>query len=79
MARFQARFAAPVVYQDGHPKARRMITDLVVSAPDLRQAEIHVIRVVSGDLTGMTIAPYIPSPPTPPSIESIPTIAQEYL
>lgn len=60
MPRFLVTFPQPVIYQADHPKARRVITELEVSAPDATTAQFHAIRVVSGDPSGLTV---IPAPP----------------
>lgn len=62
---YLARFPTPVVYQPDHPIARREVTELVVSAPTMHGAYVHAARVVQGDVSGMTIEPYIPVPVTP--------------
>jgi hypothetical protein len=61
-------FAQPVIYQADHPKARREITELQVSAPDEAGAITHAIRVVQGDVAGLTIAPFTDLP-LPPAVE----------
>ncbi len=50
MPKFLVRFPQPVTYLPDHPKGRRIVTELEVSAPDAARAMIHAIRVVSGDV-----------------------------
>lgn len=49
MPQYLVRFARPVVYQPDHPKARRAVCDLPVDAPDPTRAQIHALRVTTGD------------------------------
>lgn len=74
MAKYLVRLAAPVIYQPDHPKARREITELVVSAADAEQAKIHLYRSTLGNVQIAEVLPYEPPPPTPLPIEDGPTI-----
>jgi len=57
MPEFLARFQTPVLYNAGHSKAR-WLTELPVRAPDAPGALAHAVRVVQGDVTGLTVEPY---------------------
>lgn len=48
MPHFVVVFDQPVVYQPGHLKAQRTITELLVAAPDREGALQHAIRVTVG-------------------------------
>lgn len=65
MSRFLVRFLRSVVYQPDHPKARRDITELIVSTDDPGLALIHAYRTVSGDPTGATVEPFLGSMGSP--------------
>ena len=77
MPTFLVRFPQPVVYQPDHPQARRTITDLLVHAPDALGAQMHAVRVVQGDVSGMTVDVFWPTQTRPP-VESIPDIRQNF-
>ena len=68
MPEFLARFSLPVRYQPGHHKGERVLMELTVRAPDVMAAATHAVRVVQGDVSGMTVEPYDPLP-TPPFVE----------
>lgn len=78
MARFRVVFAQPVIYQADHPKARREITELHVSAPDESGALTHAIRVVQGDVAGIRVEPATDLPSTPAVELPSPDIRQEF-
>ena len=48
-----------VIYQPDHPTARRELVTLVVHADSAQGAVIHALRVVSGDVEGLTAEPFI--------------------
>lgn len=52
------RFPRTVIYQPDHPKARRELISLVVHATTAQGAIIHALRVVSGDVEGLTAEPF---------------------
>lgn len=53
------RFPRMVIYQPDHPTARRELVTLVVHADSAQGAVIHALRVVSGDVEGLTAEPFI--------------------
>lgn len=82
MPKFLVLFSAPVVDQPDHEKARKVVTQLPVSAATASSAFFHAARVTRGD--GHPVGVYdvagirvygegpetiIPAPPTPPQIE----------
>lgn len=73
MPRFLVRFPRPVtVIRVPAPGAQRRtypITELPVHAPSAEAAKIHAIRVVQGDVDGMTVEDW--QPPPPPAVEII--------
>lgn len=62
MPQFVVVFATPVIYQPDHPTARRLIDLLHVHAPTAEAAIAHGIRVVQGDVTGVTAHPLLATP-----------------
>lgn len=60
MPEFRVRFLTPVIYQAGHYKAEQRLSELIVRAPDATAAVTHAVRVVQGDVGGMTVEPYSP-------------------
>ena len=48
MARYRVVFTEPMIYQVDHPKARREVTELLVSSHSVRAAELHAIRTCTG-------------------------------
>jgi hypothetical protein len=52
------RFPRTVVYQPTHPIARREVVSLVVHADSAQGAVIHALRVVDGDVEGLTAEPF---------------------
>lgn len=58
MPRWLVRFPRTVIYQPEHPIARREVVTLVVSAPTAQGAVIHALRVVEGDVEGLTAEPF---------------------
>ena len=69
--RWLVTFTGPVVYQADHPKARREITSLVVSAATARSAEIHALRTVQGAADVASVEP-TPRVLAPPFVEDLP-------
>ena len=55
--KYRVTFPVPVVYLPDHPRGRRDVRDLVVEAPDKERAIAHAIRVVSGDVSGLSVTP----------------------
>jgi hypothetical protein len=64
MPEYLVRFLTPVLYNAGHSKAAWVAT-LTVRAPDVTGALTHAVRVVQGDVGGMTIEPYVEHPVAP--------------
>lgn len=52
------RFPRTVIYQPDHPTARRELITLVVHAETAQGAIIHALRVVSGEVEGLTAEPF---------------------
>lgn len=57
MPSYKVSFQQPVVYLPDHRLHRRVVTELLVNAPDETSARVHAIRVTSGEPGVMTIAP----------------------
>ena len=75
MPRFLVKFPRPVtvirVAAPGALRRTQTITELPVHAPSVEAAKIHAIRVVQGDVDGMTVEDWLPPPP--PAVEIIDT------
>lgn len=76
MPRFLVTFPNPVTYLPDHPKGRRVVTELEVSAPDAARALIHAIRVVHGDVgtplvSGGTDGPTAAAAPPNPYLPAV--------
>lgn len=73
--RFLVRFPRPVtvvrVSGPGAPRRTQAITELPVHAPSAVDAQIHAIRVVQGDVSGMMVEDWLPPPP--PTVEIVDT------
>ena len=69
--RWLVTFTGPVVYQADHPKARRTITTLEVSAETARSAEIHALRTVQGAADIASVKP-VGKLMAPPFVEDLP-------
>lgn len=55
MATYCVTFAEPVTYLPNHPIGQKVIASLLVAgAEDEEAAKIHAIRVVSGNVRGLT-------------------------
>ena len=70
MPKFTVRFPNAVTYLPDHPKGRRIVTELEVSAPDATRALVHAIRVVTGDVGTPLVEGGVGSPTSALSTEA---------
>lgn len=71
MPRFRVTFPSVVIYLPDHPKGNRPVTELIVSAPDARSAEIHAFRVVRGSVSYVEVTP-VDGPLGPAPVVEVP-------
>jgi len=63
---WKVSFPRVVIYQPDHPLVRREVIELIVHADTAQGAIIHALRVVSGDVEGLTAEPFLGTLGTPP-------------